>query len=148
MTGSANMAVSFRNACRRLQRTDFVVNSYTEMVPAGVTLEDAMSYQYWINEARTFRLNDVVNVIATDGAYDATLRVIRLAPGFIEFRILSEWRPPLQEAGSGRLELGWAGPKGKWFVREVATGKRIVEGLEKPAAVAELNRLDGVKDAA
>jgi hypothetical protein len=148
MTGSADMAVSFRNACRRLQRTDFVVNNYTEVTPAGMTLEDAMTYAYWINEAGALRLNDIVNLIAADGAFDATLRVIRLAPGFIEFRVLNEWRPPIQEAGSGRLELGWAGPKGKWFVREVATGKKIVEGLEKGAAVAELSRLDNIKDAA
>ena len=142
------MPVSSRNACRRLQRTDYVVNNYTELVAAGITLEDVMSFAYWVNEAGSFRLNDIVNVIAQDGSFEARLRVIRLAPGFIEFRILNEWRPTLQDSGSGRFELGWAGPKGKWFVREVATGKKLAEGLEKPAAIAELARLDAAREAA
>ena len=141
------MPMHSRYACQRLVRQNTAYTTFVEFVDPNVTLEDVMTAPYWVNVIGGFRLNDVVHAIAMDGSYEATMRIIRLGPGFIDFRVLLEWRPPVDEA-SGKYELGWAGPKSKWFVREVATGKKIAEGLDKPGAAAELNRLDGLKAAA
>lgn len=86
-----------QHTCHRLRRTPHLVREFTEFTAPGILLEDAMSVPYWLDTIHNFRLGDVVNIIAADGRYDVSLRIVRLDNVSIGFRILRQWWPEIDE---------------------------------------------------
>src|SRR4051812_41107858 len=91
--------MSLLNLPTRLKLAAERRSHYFEEIPAGHTLEQVMTYAYWVHVAPRLQINDMVEVVAMDGSYEATMRVLMLdlAAGQIKFRLLSKWQG---EAGS------------------------------------------------
>ena len=68
---------------------------FFHVVPAGVSLETAMTASYW---RIGWMLLDAtphaeVTLIADDGAYDVTVRLLSITATSVEWRVLREWEP-------------------------------------------------------
>lgn len=132
----------------RLSLESFLCNRYVEIADPGVALEDVMSFGYWAHVHPQLRIHDLIEIIAADGSFEADLRVIRKGPGFLQFRLIREWRPEIVEAKAGRFEAVWSGPAQRWCVRSVDSGEKIMTGLDKAAALSECTRLESAPEAA
>lgn len=125
-------------------------------IPAGTPLSMVLSSDYWVHLRGKFRLYDVIEVVAEDGSFEATARIVSLnkMTGVIVFRVLSQWQPsetpvPLTETKAMRFKAAWIVGNRSWSVQEIQTGKYVAEGLaDKPAAEAEAVRLDQERKAA
>jgi hypothetical protein len=138
------------NQPHNLRRSELVYNRYSEILAPGETLEDAINADKWVNVRRMLRVHDVIEVIASDGAFEAELRVtmINQLTGAIKFRVISHLvaTPSKQESvpAGDRYEVKHAG-HGKWRVQEKETGLIAADGLDKEGAEqarleAELSR--------
>ena len=127
----------------RLRRAEYEFTKYVEVVPAGVSLEAAMSSDFWAHVHRGLRLYDEIVLIAADGSFDATVRVIAIdsRAGTIRFRMLNfvgaEGKPIRGGAVAmeSPFELKHRG-HGRWAVIERATGKTMLENATKDEATA------------
>jgi len=126
----------------RLKRAEYEFTRYVEIVPAGTPLEAAMASHYWVHVHRGLRIYDEIVLIAADGSFDATVRVVAIddRAGTIRFRVLNfvgaEGRPTSGAAVKESLvELKHRG-HGKWAAIDRASGKVLVEGVSKEEAAA------------
>ena len=134
MNQSASMPV-------KLNLNDFQLSRYFEVVPPGVVLEDVLASSFWAHVAQKLRLHDQITVVAADGSFDVELRVIRKAPGFLQFRTIRLWTAEaLDVPGDKQFTAAWAGPALKWVVKG-GDGERLASGLDRAAAMAECRRL-------
>lgn len=71
------------------------VLEWFHVVPAGVSLEAALASSYWRNAWKLLenKKYSTVDLIADDGAFDVTVRVLDATANSVEFRILREWEP-------------------------------------------------------
>ena len=124
-----------------LRRTELIYNRYTEISAPGETLESVMNADKWINVRKQFRINDVIEVIAADGSFEADIRVIAInqMSGAIKFRVIRHVAGEPVKAGSAmttdRYEIKHAG-FGRWRVHERETGAVVADGLDKEGAEA------------
>ena len=127
----------------RLRRAEYEFTKYVEVVPAGVSLEAAMTSDYWAHVQRGLRLYDEITLIAADGSFDATVRVIAIdsRAGTIRFRVLNligaEGKPISGGAVAmeSPFELKHRG-HGRWTVLERGTGKVLLDNASKGEAEA------------
>jgi len=68
--------------------------------------------------------------------------VTRRAPGMIDFRVLRQWQNEPSDPSGELYAARWLGPHSKWCVVEIATGKKLHEGMDKKAAMLEARRLE------
>jgi len=137
----------------RLTFADYGRNRYFEVIPPGVTLDEVMTGDYWVHVRKRLRVNDVMEVVAADGSFDADLRILSInqASGDIRFRVLRNVAgTPADAAKPVPAERYEAKHKrlGQWHIIEKATGAVVVDGLSKDEAVAEKARLEDVRKAA
>lgn len=64
-----------------LKRDEIARNSYTVILPPGITYDQIFQPIFWAHCARTLRKYDLITVVAFDGEFDVTLRVIGLPKG-------------------------------------------------------------------
>ena len=127
------------NQPNNLRRSELVYNRYTEVIAPGETLEMAMNADKWINVRRTLRVHDVIEIIASDGAFEADLRVVSVnqLSGAIKFRVIRKTEgkasAPEPANAADRYVVQHAG-FGKWRVTELATGNVVADGLDKEGA--------------
>ena len=131
----------------RLKRAEFESQHYVEIIPAGIPFSEVMSTQFWSHVETRLRVYDIVEVIAEDGSFDADMRLVRKAPGRLEWRVLrnvsgAPVEGVVKPGKPARHELKWGGPRAKWTVKDKRTGKTLVEGYDKAEAQAELERLE------
>ncbi|MDE2440030.1 MAG: hypothetical protein KGP14_03320 [Betaproteobacteria bacterium] len=125
----------------RLKRVEVEYNRYFDVVPPGITLEEVMTTDYWVNVRRQIRLHDVLEVVAADGAFDAEFRVTMIdhIRGLMTFRLLRETKGPKIAASlpsqADRYAVKHRG-HGNWAVVEIATGSVVSEGMSREAAEA------------
>ena len=127
----------------RLRRAEYEFTKYVEVVPAGVSLEAAMASDYWAHVHRGLRLYDEIVLIAADGYFDATVRVIAIdsRAGTIRFRVLNLVGAEGKPISGGAIamespfELKHRG-HGKWSVLERSSGKVLIDGVSKDEAAA------------
>ena len=127
----------------RLRRAEYEFTKYVEVVPAGVSLEAAMASDYWAHVHRGLRLYDEIVLIAADGYFDATVRVIATdsCAGTIRFRVLNfvgaEGKPISGGAVAmeSPFELKHRG-HGKWVALDRASGKVLAEGTKEEVSAA------------
>ena len=125
----------------RLTRAEQVRTVYFEVIPEGVSLEQALMADYWQHVRRFLRLYDIFELVAADGSFDAKARLtyINNVTGEMRFRLLSNVQA---EAGaaqfvpakSDRFEVKHRG-HGTWGVFEKQTGNMVADGLSKEVAV-------------
>lgn len=74
------------------------------LAPAGHTLEMCQAPDYWkhcvreLNQQRVLGRHawNKIEIIAEDGTWEAELRVINVADGLVNTRLLREWRAPVK----------------------------------------------------
>jgi hypothetical protein len=135
-------AVPIRRATpTRLRRAEEVRTIYFEVIPDGMTLDDAMSADFWQHVRKYIRLYDIFEVVAADGSYDASFRLtyINNMTGEMRFRLLSL----VEGDGSAQAYVAKAGDRfvithkgfGRYAVIEKATGSLVADGMSKEVAV-------------
>ncbi len=103
---------------------------YMHMVEQGTSLEDVTKPGYWKHVHRELGRapHALIECIAKDQSWEATLRVFATGDGFAKVRVLNHWKA---EAKSGRKpslpegwEAGWI--ESGWRVRN-ADGEIVVD---------------------
>lgn len=85
---------------------DFVRTAYHVNVAPDVTLTDILTPKFWAHHVNRIKVNDIVDVLATDGSLDVQLRAVEKGVGFIVFRVLRQWlREDKQENAEKEVEL-------------------------------------------
>jgi hypothetical protein len=119
---------------------EFVRNDWRYTAPHGVPLEIVKAPDYWAHLARKVRRGDTIEVLAEDGAYDCTYRVVSIMGLLVHLRPLREWiadgSAPAATAGTDvqivtdRARVKFI-PRGdhKWRV-ENAAGEVVSKGHE------------------
>ena len=137
----------------RLKRAEFERNVYVEVVPPGVTLEDVMQGDYWVHVRKSIRVNDIIEVMAADGAFDAEIRVLSInqLSGAMTFRVLRSFvgKPgAIAKPQSGERFEVKHDKFGRYKIFERKTGAVVADGLDKAGAEAERLRLEDERQAA
>lgn len=136
-----------KNLPVRLELADFGRNRYFEMTAPGVTLEDVMSGDYWVHVRKALRVNDILETVAADGAFDAELRILSVnqASGAMVFRVLRNIKGAVgavaKSSGADRFTIKHD-KFGKYQIIERKTGRVVVDGLDKASTEAEKARLE------
>lgn len=73
--------------------------SYRYIAPPGLTLEDCLKRDFWRNNARELARSrepgkpsfNKIEILASDGSWEATVRVMEVADGLAELRLLHRW---------------------------------------------------------
>lgn len=78
-----------------MERQSAVV-SFLHVVPGGVTLDQALAETYWRNAWKLLehKRNSTIDLLADDGAWEATVRVVSSGGPHVRFRVLSRWAAP------------------------------------------------------
>lgn len=136
----------------KLERAEFRRTCYFHMAVQGVPLAEVMKGDYWVHVRNRFQPNDLIEVVAEDGAYDAVIRILSIntKSGAMTFRVLSNVvgkAMPVARVTTDRFEIKDR-KFGNWSIYEIQTGTEVVKGLSKDEAVAEKARLEGERKAA
>ncbi|MGI8390541.1 hypothetical protein [Brucella anthropi] len=75
-------------------------------VDPTVSLSDILTPKFWAHHVARVQVNDIVDVVATDGSLDVQLRAVDKGVGFVSFRVLRQWlREDKQEEIAEEIEL-------------------------------------------
>lgn len=68
---------------------------FVHIVPPGVTLETALSSSYWRNAWKVLegKKYSTIDLLADDGSFDVTVRILDATATSMEFRVVREWEP-------------------------------------------------------
>jgi hypothetical protein len=124
----------------RLKVAEQERTAYFWTATPGTVVEDILTRDYWQHVENQLRINDVIDVVAADGSFDVTIRLVRKAPGFLGWRVIRDWQSQAVETNDGKFSAKWLGPAAKWCVVESASGKKLADGLDKAAAMADVQR--------
>ena len=125
-----------------------VAVSFFVRVPAGIGLAEATSPAYWRNAWKVLehRILSTIDLVAEDGEWEASVRVLQATPTVMKFRVLSQWQPDAKDAARKApdgvkvefiTEAGWRALFGD--------GTVIADAM--PAIVgANLGEADGLAD--
>jgi hypothetical protein len=107
----------------------YALSHWVYRSPAGVTADHIMDPNLWVHVASRLRVDDKIEVIASDGSIDAELRVIAIDP-----RQLWAKMRPLRLHEASPVEKRQAGPSadggGYIIEQDPVHGWRIVQGRE------------------
>jgi len=138
-----------------LKRAEHAYNRYFEQVPPGIPLESVAHPDYWMHVRKSFRPFDVIECVALDGTFSATVRVVQTSKDGVSLKLRVEqvWRAstaakaePIKAEKEARYVTQHKG-RGVWAVVEKRTGEVVADGFDKDSAEAERNRLEAVADA-
>jgi hypothetical protein len=60
----------------RSTRAEYARAEHQVIIDRGVTLADVMHPDFWVHLTRKFKVNDLVEILAEDGSFEAELRVV------------------------------------------------------------------------
>lgn len=86
------------SARAKLTLADSAENRFIDFVKPGIGLADVTDSSYWRDVVGSLQLNDVVSCVATNGSFEADLRLIEKLPsGSVKWRVIREWKPAAEE---------------------------------------------------
>lgn len=110
----------------RSNGADYLRTYHHVEVSPDVTLDDLLRPAFWAHHTTTLRVNDLVDVLTSDGGLDCQFRVIGKGVGYVTLRPLRIWQreeaKAATEPGDDDLPLvpdGYAvnfAPRTKWRV--------------------------------
>lgn len=106
-----------------LEQADYSIHRYVARPPAGTTLEDVLSRDYWGNHLTALRPGMELGILSQDFSLDIKLRVLTVHKTHATFRVLEKYAEPdvvlndsaTSVVGSDAIAQ-WAGPNAKWRV--------------------------------
>lgn len=131
---------------QRLRRLEECCTIWREEPDPGIPLDAVMATSYWVHVHDKITVNDIFVISPQDKSYFVVFEVLMKRPGELKFRKLFHFedvasaQSPLPAAASTFI-LQFV-PALQWTVVERSTGKRVVQGMDKPSALAECDRLN------
>jgi hypothetical protein len=103
----------------RLQLAEYYFSDYAVVLPAGVSLDDALKPEFWAHVTKRFRQYDMIRLVPEDGSFFAEVLVVIAAPNFVKLKLLRD--VPLTDdaeapAANDLAYAEWGGPHDKWRV--------------------------------
>lgn len=104
--------------------------SYLHLVEQGTSIEDVTKPGYWKHVHRELGRapHALIECIAKDQSWEATLRVFATGDGFAKVRVLNHWKAEAKPGRQAKLPEGWGVDwiESGWRVRN-ADGEVVVE---------------------
>lgn len=118
--------------------------------PSGITLADVQRPDYWRNVLREVGQQRIVGrnawnkieILAEDGSWEAELRILSVADGLVQTRVIREWSQP---AKPGRKP---GAPEGYVIEHIPNNGWRVLDPNGQPVASKLSNEEDANRAAA
>lgn len=120
-------------AVMRTSGAEYYRQSFHIIAPVGVTIADLQRPEFWTHNGGKVKPHDVIDVIAEDGSFDVTLRVVSIneKKTDVTMRVLRLWEaaPVAKElAPDAPLEVSFA-PSQRWRVIRKADGSLLHKGM-------------------
>lgn len=115
-----------------LRRTDYAYSSYTFIAAPEHSAEFASTPEFFQHVAAGLKARDVLEVIAADNSFEVRLRVLRAGKGVLSLRRIGYIGPDearTTTTESGRLTVGWGGPKHQWRIVDNGTKQPVATGF-------------------
>ena len=103
----------FETRCRR----------YFTFVPLGHTAEDLLQPEYWVHWAKRLRQNFFIDVVAEDGTFDGTLRVLQVNETWAK----CVWFTYNRRDGDARVDVDYSPKRDLFKIEANARGWRLIE---------------------
>lgn len=131
-----------------LQFAESAVRHWFIVVEPGYSVDDVLAPEFYAHVTRergsggrTLSVNDKIDLVAADGSFDITVRVLSVQQG----RAVVRLSPFVggDEAGSGETApmagfvAKWRGPKGLWSVIDQTSNRTVAERLPTKEAALE-----------
>lgn len=118
-----------------MDHSHYVRLSLFAEVPAGTTLEDVLTPEYWANHTQRLKRGAVIEILSEDSALDCELRVLKVGQTFAHVRLLRNYiddesvrnTPKLHE----KVKVDYGGKQDRW--RVMHRGEVVNSGLETKA---------------
>lgn len=105
------------------------LNMFAE-VPAGTTLEDVLSPEFWANHVQRLKRGAIIEILSEDNALDCDVRVLKVGPTFAHIRLLRCHTDEVERVASevhAEVSVNYT-KQNRW--RVMHHGKVVIEGLE------------------
>lgn len=103
----------FETRCRR----------YFTFIPLGHSAEDLLQPEYWVHWAKRLRPNFFIDVVAEDGTFDGTLRVLQVSDTWAK----CVWFVYNRRDGEARPDVDYSPKRTLFKIESSAKGWRIIE---------------------
>lgn len=117
---------------RHAQKTRVV---YAAQVPVGLSQDDLLKPDLWVNIAPRLRPTDQIEVFPEDMAYFARLLVIGVSSAGANLHLLElqNLESSIEEMESSQYDVRWAGPADRFRVVRVSDGHVIEKNFQTKA---------------
>lgn len=123
-----------------LQFSESAAKTWFVLVEPGYSLDDVMQPEFYAHVSRKLSVHDKIDIVAADGAFDVTVRVLAVSQGRAVVR-LSPWIVSEEQTDDERPPTGfrasWGGPSHKFRVVDTVTGAVVAHGFPTKEAAME-----------
>lgn len=124
-----------------MDHSHYVRLSLFAEVPAGTTLDDVLTPEYWANHTQRLKRGAVIEILSEDSALDCELRVLKVGPTFAHVRLLRNYIESAAPAVSTGLhedvKVSFGGKQDRWRITHrdavVQSGMETKAEAEKAA---------------
>ncbi len=104
-------------------------------VPAGTTLEDVLTPEYWANHTARMKRGAVIEILSEDSALDCELRVLKVGPTYAHVRLLRNYvdtaAAPVANSLHEDVKVSFGGKQDRW--RIIHRDAVVQSGMETKA---------------
>lgn len=124
-----------------MDHSHYVRLSLFAEVPAGTTLDDVLTPEYWANHTQRLKRGAVIEILSEDSGLDCELRVLKVGPTFAHVRLLRNYIESAAPAVSTGLhedvKVSFGGKQDRWRITHrdavVQSGMETKAEAEKAA---------------
>lgn len=115
----------------KVQLATSVWRTHAVIVPAGTDIETVMVPSYWKHHVNAVSGNDIIEVVAEDGTWEASFRVRMTGPGEVHLALRSKLEYDTEEMlePNDTYTVKWISPPLKWGVRRQDTNEIVKSGF-------------------
>lgn len=124
-----------------MDHSHYVRLSLFAEVPAGTTLDDVLTPEYWANHTQRLKRGAVIEILSEDSALDCELRVLKVGPTFAHVRLLRNYiesaAPTVSTGLHEDVKVSFGGKQDRWRITHrdavVQSGMETKAEAEKAA---------------
>jgi len=118
-----------------LDHSHYVRLSMFAEVPAGTTLEDVLTPEFWANHTPRLKRGAIIEVLSEDNVLDCDLRVLKVGQTFANVRLLRHYVGGEEARTAPKIHedvtVNYGGKQDRW--RIMHRGTVVTSGLETKA---------------
>lgn len=118
-----------------MDHSHYVRLSLFAEVPAGTTLDDVLTPEYWANHTQRLKRGAVIEILSEDSALDCELRVLKVGLTFAHVRLLRNYIEGAAPAAPTSLhedvKVSFGGKQDRW--RIIHRDAVVQSGMETKA---------------